>query len=51
VLAALRACFQLILVGLLIAAVLGSWWLTLGFIMLMLSVASLTAGRRLSPRD
>ena len=50
VLAALRACFQLILVGLLIAAVLGSWWLTLGFIVLMLSVASLTAGRRLSPR-
>jgi putative ABC transport system permease protein len=49
-LAALRACLQLILVGLLIAAVLGSWWLTLGFIVLMLSVASLTAGRRLSPK-
>jgi putative ABC transport system permease protein len=47
-LAALRACLQLFVVGLLIAAVLGSWWLTLGFIMLMLSVASLTAGRRLS---
>jgi putative ABC transport system permease protein len=48
VLAALRACLQLGIVGLLIAAVLGSWWLTLGFITLMLSVASLTAGRRLT---
>ena len=48
VLAALRACLQLGVVGLLIAAVLGSWWLTLGFITLMLSVASLTAGRRLT---
>jgi putative ABC transport system permease protein len=50
VLAALRACLQLFVVGLLIAAVLRSWWLTLGFIILMLSVASLTAGRRLSPK-
>lgn len=50
VLAALRACLQLGVVGLLIAAVLGSWWLTLGFITLMLSVASLTAGRRLTPQ-
>ena len=49
-LAALRACLQLGVVGLLIAAVLGSWWLTLGFITLMLSVASVTAGRRLAPR-
>jgi len=48
VLATLRACLQLGVVGLLIAAVLGSWWLTLGFIALMLSVASLTAGRRLT---
>jgi putative ABC transport system permease protein len=48
--AALRACLQLIVVGLLIAAVLGSWWLTLGFIALMLSVASLTAGRRLAQK-
>jgi putative ABC transport system permease protein len=48
VLAALRACLQLGVVGLLIAAVLDSWWLTLGFIILMLSVASLTAGRRLA---
>jgi len=48
VLAALRASLQLTVVGLLIAAVLGSWWLTLGFIALMLSVASLTAGRRLN---
>ena len=50
ILAALRASIQLTVVGLLIAAVLGSWWLTLGFIALMLSVASLTAGRRLAPR-
>jgi len=49
-LAALRASLQLVAVGLLIAAVLGSWLLTLGFVILMLSVASLTAGRRLSPR-
>jgi putative ABC transport system permease protein len=49
-LAAVRACLQLVAVGLLIAGVLGSWWLTMGFITLMLSVASLTAGRRLSPR-
>jgi putative ABC transport system permease protein len=49
-LATLRACLQLVAVGLLIAAVLGSWWLTIGFIALMLSVASLTAGRRLSPK-
>jgi len=49
-LAALRASLQLVLVGLLIAAVLGSWWLTLGFIVLMLSVASFTAGRRLNPK-
>ena len=48
VLAALRACLQLGLVGLLIAAVLDSWALTLGFITVMLSVASLTAGRRLA---
>jgi len=47
-LAALRACMQLGVVGLLIFAVLRSWWLTLGFITLMLSVASLTAGRRLN---
>ena len=49
-LAALRACLQLGVVGLLIAAVLGSWGLTLGFITLMLTVASLTAGRRLTTK-
>ncbi|MEP7193096.1 MAG: ABC transporter permease [Actinomycetota bacterium] len=49
-LAALRASLQLGVVGLLILAVLGSWWLTLGFIILMLSVASLTAGRRLTSK-
>jgi putative ABC transport system permease protein len=49
-LAALRACLQLGVVGLLILAVLGSWWLTTGFIALMLSVASVTAGRRLTTR-
>jgi putative ABC transport system permease protein len=50
ILAALRACLQLLVVGLLISAVLGSWWLTLGFIILMLSVASLTAGKRLTSK-
>ena len=48
--AALRACLQLGVVGLLILGVLGSWWLTAGFITLMLSVASVTAGRRLNPK-
>jgi putative ABC transport system permease protein len=48
--ASLRASLQLGLVGLLILAVLRSWWLTLGFIALMLSVASVTAGRRLTPK-
>ena len=48
VVAALRACLQLGVVGLLILAVLRSWWLTLEFITLMLLVASLTAGRRLA---
>jgi putative ABC transport system permease protein len=47
--AALRASLQLGVVGLLIVAVLKSWWLTLGFIALMLSVAGVTAGRRLAP--
>jgi len=42
--------FLAVAVGLLITAVLGSWWLTLGFIILMLSVASLTAGRRLTAK-
>ncbi|MEO9153653.1 MAG: ABC transporter permease, partial [Lapillicoccus sp.] len=45
--AALRATVQLAVVGLLIAVVLRSWWLTTAFVVLMLSVASVTAGRRL----
>ncbi len=49
--AALRACLQLGVVGLLILGVLGSWLLTAGFIALMLSVASVTAGRRLNPQS
>ncbi|AKT52772.1 hypothetical protein ADJ73_10800 [Arsenicicoccus sp. oral taxon 190] len=47
--AAARATVQLGVVGLLIAAVLRSWWLTLAFITLMLGVASFTAGRRILP--
>ncbi len=47
--AAARATLQLAVVGLLIAAVLRSWWLTALFIALMLSTASVTAGRRLAP--
>ncbi|MCG7322586.1 MULTISPECIES: ABC transporter permease [Arsenicicoccus] len=47
--AAGRATVQLAVVGLLIAAVLESWWLTLGFVALMLGVASVTAGRRVLP--
>jgi putative ABC transport system permease protein len=45
--AAGRATVQLTLVGLVIAAVLRSWPLTLAFIAVMLTVASVTAGRRL----
>ena len=47
--AAVRATLQLGVVGLLIAAVLRSWPLTLLFVAVMLSVASFTAGRRLAP--
>jgi putative ABC transport system permease protein len=45
--AAGRATVQLTLVGLVIAAVLRSWPLTLAFIAVMLTVATVTAGRRL----
>lgn len=47
--AAARATVQLAVVGLLITAVLQSWWLTIGFLVLMLTVAAVTAGRRLVP--
>ena len=46
--AAARASLQLGVVGLVIAAVLQSWWLTLLFVVMMASVASATAGRRLA---
>ena len=45
--AAARAVVQLAVVSLLIAAVLGSVWWSLGFALLMFSVASWTAGRRI----
>ena len=45
--AAGRATVQLTVVGLVIAAVLRSWVLTLAFVVVMLTVASVTAGRRL----
>ena len=45
--AAARATVQLTVVGLVIAAVLRSWALTLAFVAVMLTVASVTAGRRL----
>jgi putative ABC transport system permease protein len=47
-LAAARATLQLATVGLVIAAVLRSWWLTLAFLLVMLMVASVTAGRRMT---
>jgi putative ABC transport system permease protein len=47
VVAAARATVQLTMVGLVIAAVLRSWVLTLAFVGVMLTVASVTAGRRL----
>jgi putative ABC transport system permease protein len=46
--AALRATVQLAVVGLVIAVVLQSWWLTTLFVAVMASVASVTAGRRLA---
>lgn len=45
--AAARAVVQLAVVSLLIAAVLGSVWWSLGFALLMFSVASWTSGRRI----
>jgi len=48
--AAARAVLQLALVGLVIAVVLRSWWLTGLFVTLMFVVASATSGRRLVPR-
>ncbi len=46
--AAARATLQLALAGTVITAVLRSWWLTAGFVGLMVVVASVTAGRRVS---
>lgn len=46
--AAARATLQLALVGVVITAVLRSWWLTLAFVTLMLVVATLTAARRVT---
>ena len=48
--AAGRAVVQLSAVGLVITAVLGSWWFTLLFVAVMLSVAALTSGRRITGR-
>jgi putative ABC transport system permease protein len=47
--AAARATVQLAVVGLVIAVVLQSWWLTVAFVVVMLCVAAATAGRRLVP--
>ncbi len=47
--AAARATLQLGVVGVLIAAVLRSWWLTAMFVALMLTTAALTSGRRIAP--
>lgn len=49
VVAAVRASVQLGLVGTLISAVLGSWPLTGAFAALMVTVASVTGGRRVAP--
>ncbi len=45
--AAGRAVVQLAAVGLVITAVLRSWWLTVAFLAVMLTVAAATSGRRL----
>lgn len=47
--AAARATVQLALVGVVIAVVLRSWWLTAVFVLVMVGVAALTSGRRLVP--
>jgi putative ABC transport system permease protein len=47
--AAVRATVQLAVVGLVIAVVLQSWGLTALFVAVMATVASVTAGRRLTP--
>lgn len=47
VVAILRAALQLGVVGLVVAAVLGSWLPTLLFVVVMTSVATVTAGRRM----
>lgn len=47
--AAARATVQLALVGVVIAVVLRSWWLTAAFVLVMVGVAALTSGRRLVP--
>ncbi|GMA18970.1 ABC transporter permease [Arsenicicoccus piscis] len=47
--AAVRATLQLAAVGLIITAVLKSWWLTAAFVALMVTVAALTSGRRVLP--
>lgn len=47
--AAGRALLQLAVVGVLITAVLGSWWLTAGFVTLMLLVAAWTSAGRVDP--
>lgn len=46
--AAARATLQLAIVGAIIASVLASWWLTLAFTAVMVTVASVTAGRRVA---
>ncbi|WP_245851874.1 ABC transporter permease [Mobilicoccus massiliensis] len=50
VVAIVRATVQLGVVGLLIAAVLGSWWLTAAFVGLMIIVAALTSAGRMGLR-
>lgn len=45
--ASLRAAIQLTAVSLVITAVLRSGWLTVGFVLVMFSIASFTSGRRL----
>ena len=47
IVAAARATLQLGVVGLLIATVLGSWWLTAGFVLVMIGVAGFTSGGRM----
>lgn len=46
--ASVRAVLQLAVVATIIVALVRSWWLTVAFVLLMLGVAAVTSGRRMT---